>query len=77
MVDPYQVVATLLRNDIDPSVAEIPGHLVESRWNGEDGNRTLEVLGNLLGGTDARRLEMCMDQKMVYSPNKKIQSPLY
>jgi pyruvate dehydrogenase phosphatase len=37
------------------------GHGVEPRWDGCDGNGAIEVLGNLLGGTDTRTLSMTMD----------------
>ena len=61
--DPCKVVAALLQENIEPYIGEILGHPVEPRWNGPNGNRAIAVLGNLLGGTDVRRLEMTMDQE--------------
>lgn len=74
-VDPCQAVAALLRGDPDSSLAEILGHPVDPHWNGEDGNRAVEGLVNLLGGTNVERLETCMDQKMVSSPTRE--PPIY
>jgi pyruvate dehydrogenase phosphatase len=59
--DPSDVVGALLGDQIGTRVEDILGHGVESRWSGCDGNRVIEVLGNLLGGTDAGRLSMSMD----------------
>lgn len=77
--DPCQIVATLLKggSDTNKLVGEVLGHNVEPRWNGTDGNRAVEILGNLLGGTDVHRLEMCMDQKMLTSRNKKHTPQMY
>ena len=59
--DLSDVVCTLLGDKIGTCVEDILGHGVESRWSGCDGNRAIEVLGNLLGGTDTGRLSMTMD----------------
>lgn len=61
-IDPSQAVSALLEETIDPYVEKELGHPIKSRWNGEDENRAVEVLGNLLGGTNVKRLEMCLDQ---------------
>ena len=55
------VVGTLLGDNVGSHVEGILGHGVESRWHGCDGNRAIEVLGNLLGGTNVDRLSMTMD----------------
>ena len=59
--DSSDVVSALLGDRIGSRVRDILGHGVESRWPGCDGNRAIEVLGNLLGGTDVGRLSMSMD----------------
>jgi pyruvate dehydrogenase phosphatase len=59
--EPSNVVGALLADKIPPSVESILGPGVESRWRGCDGNRAIEVLGNLLGGTDFRRVSMTLD----------------
>lgn len=63
-VDPCEMVSALLQDNIENSVAfKELGHPVQSKWNGENENRAVEVLGNLLGGTDISRLEACLDQE--------------
>ena len=56
MDDPAIVAGGLLGDKIDPHIESILGHGVESKWRGSDGNRAIEMLGNLLGGVDAERL---------------------
>lgn len=63
--DPSQVVSALLEDTIESYVEKELGHPVKSKWNGENENRAVEVLGNLLGGTNVERLEMCMNQSML------------
>lgn len=64
--DPIDVVAALLADgEIEPRVAGILGNPVVSRWSGEEDNRAVDVLGNLLGGTDVERLEMVMDLRLL------------
>ena len=59
--DPSDVVGALLGDKVGLRVESILGHKVEPRWHECYGNRAIEVLGNLLGGTDVRRLSMTMD----------------
>ncbi|KAI0775330.1 protein serine/threonine phosphatase 2C [Trametes elegans] len=59
--NPLEVVAELLRDDIDPRIETILGHAVQPRWSGAEDNRATDVLGNLLGGTNLERLEMVSD----------------
>ncbi|KAH9856572.1 protein serine/threonine phosphatase 2C [Lenzites betulinus] len=59
--DPLDVVSGLLAPRIEPHIEEILGHRVVSRWSREHNIRALDVLGNLLGGTDPDRLEAVTD----------------
>lgn len=68
--EPEDVVGALLEDRIDPYIEVMLGHTVESKWLGPDGNRSVEVLGNLLGGLNSHRLTMTMDPKMI-SPKEK------
>ncbi|KAJ7640772.1 protein serine/threonine phosphatase 2C, partial [Mycena polygramma] len=56
--NPLQVVVDLLQDDIDPYVPDTLGHGVQPRWTG---NRAVDVLGNLAGGTDAGRMQKVVD----------------
>lgn len=58
--NPLQVVSSLLDEDEDVAAVLLDelGHGVEPRWSG---NRALDVLGNLVGGTDAERLRRVLD----------------
>lgn len=56
--DPVDVVAALLADPIDPRTEEILGHEVVPRWSGSENNLAMDILGNLLGGTNIERLEM-------------------
>jgi pyruvate dehydrogenase phosphatase len=58
--DPAQVVAQLLQDDVGPDVRRGLGHPVQARWHA---NRAVDVLGNLVGGTDVRRLAQVLDQE--------------
>ena len=60
--DPCEVVAKLLGDEIDPSTEELLGHPVEPHWSRLEENKAVDVLGNLLGGTNATRLESVLDQ---------------
>ncbi|KAG5338290.1 hypothetical protein C0989_007712 [Termitomyces sp. Mn162] len=58
--DPAAVLGALLSDPIDKTFLEgVFEHEVESKWN-EDGNRAVEILGNMLGGRDAVRMEQIM-----------------
>ena len=63
--NPCQVVAALLQEDVDPFVEEALEHKVELRWTGPSGNKAVDVLGNLLGGTNVDKLKMVLDQKIL------------
>jgi pyruvate dehydrogenase phosphatase len=65
MEEPSAVLGALLGDQIGPGVEFILGHGAESRWRGCAGNRAVEVLGNLLGGTNIERLSMAMDPTML------------
>ncbi|KAG7439660.1 protein serine/threonine phosphatase 2C [Guyanagaster necrorhizus] len=50
--DPSVIVGTLVGSKVDEAFAqETLGHGVEIGWIGSDGNRAVELLGNLLAGT--------------------------
>lgn len=59
--DPVDVVSALLADQIEPRIEGILGHPVIPRWSGEENNLAVDVLGNLLGGTDVERLEAVTD----------------
>ena len=63
--NPCQVVAALLQEDVDPFVEEALEHKVELRWTGPSGNKAVDVLGNLLGGTNVDKLKMVLNQKIL------------
>ncbi|KAI0635785.1 protein serine/threonine phosphatase 2C [Trametes polyzona] len=59
--DPVDIVSELMADHIDSRVEAILGHKVDPRWSGRENNRASDVLGNLLGGLDVKRLEMVTD----------------
>jgi pyruvate dehydrogenase phosphatase len=59
------IVGSLLGDKVGSLVEDILGHGVETRWHGCDDNRAIEILGNLLGGTDIGRLSMTMDPAII------------
>jgi pyruvate dehydrogenase phosphatase len=59
--DPSDLEGALLGDQTKLHVKDILGYGVESKMLGYNGNRTIEVLGNLLGDTDIGRLSMNMD----------------
>ncbi|KAI0368696.1 protein serine/threonine phosphatase 2C [Pilatotrama ljubarskyi] len=63
--DPVDVVSNLLSDEADPKTEEILGHPITPKWSREDNNKPLDILGNLLGGTDVRRLEMVTDEDLL------------
>ncbi|EJF64569.1 protein serine/threonine phosphatase 2C [Dichomitus squalens LYAD-421 SS1] len=65
IIEPARAVAVLLQDDVDKSVEELLGFSVDPRWSGDLHNRALDVLGNLVGGTDTRILQMVMDQDLL------------
>ncbi|TFK93948.1 protein serine/threonine phosphatase 2C [Polyporus arcularius HHB13444] len=60
--DPCEVVSKLLQFEMDPSLEELLGHHIEPRWSRSEGNKAVDILGNLVGGTSADRLKMVLDQ---------------
>jgi pyruvate dehydrogenase phosphatase len=58
-------VGSLLGDKVGSLVADILGHGVETKWHGCNDNRAIEILGNLLGGTDIGRLLMTMDPAII------------
>jgi pyruvate dehydrogenase phosphatase len=63
--EPSAVVGSLLGDIVGGHVEGILGHSIEPKWHGCDGNRAIDVLGNLLGGTDIRRLSMTMNPEII------------
>src|ERR1700734_340781 len=59
--DLSDLVGVLLGDQIRLHVEDVLGHGVESKIPGCNGNRTIEVLNNLLGGTNIGRLLISMD----------------
>ncbi|KAG6839726.1 hypothetical protein C0991_012243 [Blastosporella zonata] len=58
--DPAAVLGVLLHEPVDEAfLKNVFEHKVESRWN-TDGNRAVEVLGNILGGRDSVRMTQIM-----------------
>ncbi|EIW57414.1 uncharacterized protein TRAVEDRAFT_125324 [Trametes versicolor FP-101664 SS1] len=66
--DPVDVVSALLADHIEPRIEGILGHPVIPRWSGEENNLAVDVLGNLLGGTDVERLEAVTDLERLNKP---------
>ncbi|OSD06435.1 hypothetical protein PYCCODRAFT_1474585 [Trametes coccinea BRFM310] len=68
-VSPHGIVSALLPGaSFDSSVSRILGHPVEQRWGGDVENMAVDILGNLLGGTNAERLEMVLDRQRLQAP---------
>ncbi|KAI0360006.1 protein serine/threonine phosphatase 2C [Trametes cingulata] len=65
--DPLDVASSLLSETADPRVEAILGHRVEPLWSQEEtrSNKAVDILGNLLGGTNAERLTMVMDEHLL------------
>lgn len=62
---PSRAVAVLLQDEVDRAVPELLGHGIDLRWSGDLDNRAVDVLGNLLGGTNTRMLRMVTDQQLL------------
>ena len=60
--DACDVVSRLLQDHADPAVEDLLGHKTQPRWSGDEGNRAVDVLGNLMGGLDSDRLQKMTDQ---------------
>ena len=65
IIEPPNAVAVLLQDKIDDSVEDLLGYRVDPRWSGTLRNRALDVLGNLIGGTNKRILQLVMDQDLL------------
>lgn len=65
VIEPSNAVAVLLQDEVDGTVEDLLGYRVEPRWSGTLRNRALDVLGNLIGGTNERMLQMVMDQDLL------------
>ena len=63
--EPSAIVGALLSEQDEQRLAGILGHGVKSKWYEGDGNKAIEILGNLLGGTDAGQLAMTMDPEII------------
>lgn len=64
---PAQIVAYLASESArTASIAgDALGHAVQPRWNSVDGNRSIDILANLLGGTDTGRLGRVLDPNVL------------
>ncbi|KZV62789.1 hypothetical protein PENSPDRAFT_641731 [Peniophora sp. CONT] len=80
-VKPDQIVAYLASESASAAsrAGDELGHPVQPRWNGADGNRAVDILANLLGGTDTERLSRVLDPDVLrllhgpdWDPNKHI-----
>ncbi|KAL7279102.1 hypothetical protein ACG7TL_006940 [Trametes sanguinea] len=68
-VPPHDVVAALLPgSSFDSRVSNTLGHPVEPEWGPAVGNVAVDVLGNLLGGSNEERLEMSLDLERLRGP---------
>ena len=65
IIEPSNAVAVLLQDEIDDTVEGLLGYQVNPRWSGTLRNRALDVLGNLIGGTNKRILQLVMDQDLL------------
>lgn len=62
-LDPMDIVPALLSDTVDPRVETALGHEIEPKWSRAENNMTVDILGNLLGGANAERLEMVIDRE--------------
>lgn len=62
-LDPVDIVPALLSDTVDPRVKSALGHEIEPKWSRAENNMAIDILGNLLGGANAERLEMVMDRE--------------
>ena len=58
-------VAVLLQDEVDDSVPALLGHQIDLRWSQGLDNRAVDVLGNLIGGTDTQILSQVLDQDLL------------
>ncbi|KAI0360007.1 protein serine/threonine phosphatase 2C [Trametes cingulata] len=71
---PLFVLPSLLPESarVSSGVEHILGHPVEVGWSREDANMAVDILGNLLGGRDAKRLTMVMDRELLTSDSQDV-----
>jgi pyruvate dehydrogenase phosphatase len=64
--DPASVMGALLADHTDLEfMRDVFDHDVESKWNGPDGNRAVELLGNILAGRDPVRMTQVLDPELL------------
>ncbi|EIW57428.1 uncharacterized protein TRAVEDRAFT_21038 [Trametes versicolor FP-101664 SS1] len=61
--DPVNIVSSLLSGEVDHEAERALGHPIDPHWCGAENSRAVNILGNLLGGTDVERLEMVTDEE--------------
>ncbi|OJT03702.1 hypothetical protein TRAPUB_5629 [Trametes pubescens] len=62
-LDTMDIIPALLSRTVDPRVGGALGHGIEPGWSRAGDNMAIDIIGNLLGGIDAERLEMVMDHQ--------------
>ncbi|KAI0749460.1 protein serine/threonine phosphatase 2C [Daedaleopsis nitida] len=62
---PSRALAVLLQDEVDNTVEKLLGYNINLRWSGDVGNRAVDVLGNLIGGTCTNILQMVLDQHLL------------
>ena len=69
--DPATVMGTLLGDNINKQfMRDVFDHEVELKWHGE-GNRAVELLGNILAGTDPDRFLQVLDPELLSDDNER------
>jgi len=70
--DPAPVMGALFGDRIDQEfMRDVFDHEVELKWLGKGGNRAVEVLGNILAGTDAHRLNQVLSPDLLSEDGKR------
>ncbi|GLB36875.1 putative protein serine threonine phosphatase 2C [Lyophyllum shimeji] len=63
------VMGALLGDAVDHELMQrVFDHQVEPGWTGENGNKAVELLGNILGGTNTSRLSRALDPEYLTRP---------
>ncbi|RPD61193.1 protein serine/threonine phosphatase 2C [Lentinus tigrinus ALCF2SS1-7] len=62
---PARAISVLLQDEVDDDVEELLGYGIDLHWSGEEANRAVDVLGNLLGGTDTSKLQLVVNQDLL------------
>ncbi len=62
---PARAISVLLQDEVDDDVEELLGYGIDLHWSGGESNRAVDVLGNLLGGTDTSTLQLVLDQSLL------------